>query len=715
MSGNGIGGVSWQTFRHLPPEDQQAIRNAAAQQPAQVQAEPVAEPAPPPPPPPPAKPADAKTPEEAVRSINAQPLPRQDDLAGMPGPVFESAYRPRVTEFTTARREDAQAALDRMEPQRADFRDLGLNGATANMEYESARESFNSNPYVKELQRIVTEATDRPDQVPAYLTNPDGPVGPSAVADLQIDSVRTALGTLGVQLPENPTPEQIASGYELLGTMPQDVLSYAINPGMSVTYSAPVAGAGTPSFIPVRANADVVVEGKTELSNVQTGVDFQQTQQFKASVQVHGEAGVEVGKTPLNKLYKVATLLGRVSDQTKEMIEGSPLLRNVVKGLPISGHVVGFEGTRLSYEATVTPQQGTRLDNGDMTAMPNPLDPMAMPEGTSVLMRGQNLTGSDFALNYKSIVGIGGTHTELDGAGFGVRKLEGQVVEVYAGPMETVENATMFGLGKVGSYSIGLSVETSAESRSLQTARIDLSTAEGQQAYQAFMSGGRVPDWNPPGVQRSGTTEVFNAEHAARLGIDAGPISLGVGNSSQLTITRNVWQDGTVDQTNSYQSAGGMTTDVQFQVGADGKPVKDSTEWTMVLADTDPALASYFNAAYRPDQPNKDFDGGQHLQFTFSDSELMELRDRARDSVATLGGAEHGRQRLADLDAGRTWPGIPDVTEQIALAKTPDEVFAVISRGNNTGFVGEDFLGMTLVGEGKLEALPGQFQIKDAG
>lgn len=188
----------------------------------------------------------------------------------------------------------------------------------------------------------------------------------------------------------------------------------------------------------------------------------------------------------------------------------------------------------------MTPQQGQRLDDGDVSAMPNPLNPDAMPEGTSVLMRGQNLTGSDFALNYKFYAGIGGTHTELEGAGFGVRKLEGQVVEVYAGPMDTVENATMFGLGKVGSYSVGLSVETSSETRSLQTARIDLSTQEGRDAYQTFMSAGKVPDWNPPGVQRSGSTEVFNAEHAARLGIDAGPISLGIGNSSQLTITRNV-------------------------------------------------------------------------------------------------------------------------------------------------------------------------------
>lgn len=705
---SGIDGISPQVFRNLPPEDQQAIRDAAAK--PQAQPEPVAEPVVAPPPPP-LKPADAQTPEQAVASINAQPLPKSDDLNGMPGPVFDSIYRPRVEQFTTARREDAQAALDRMEPQLADYRNSGLNGATANMEYQDARTAFNSNPYVKELQRIVTEATDQPTQVPAYLTNQSTQADPSAVSNLKLDSVRTALDTLGVKLPDNPSPQQIASGYELLGVLPPDVLAYAINPGTAVSYASPVVGIGTPSFIPARVETNVTVEGKVELSDVQTGVDFQQSQQFKASVEVRGEAGVDVGKTPLNHLYKAASLLGQVSDETKAMVEGSPLLRNVVKGLPISGHVSGFEGTRLSYEANVTPEQGARLDNGDLGAMPNPLDPLAMPNGTSVLMRGQNLTGTDFAVNYK-FVGIGGTHVELDGAGFGVRKLEGSVVEVYAGPMETVENATLLGLGKVGTAAIGLSVESSSESRSLQTARIDLSTAEGQQAYQAFMSGGKVPDWNPPGVQRSGTTEVFNAEHAARLGIDAGPISIGVGNSSQLTITRNVWQDGTIDQTNSYQSMG-QTTDVQFQVGADGKPVADSTQWTLVLPNSDDTVASYFNSAYHPDQLNKKFDGDQHLQFEFTDADLMALRDRARESVTNLGGEEHGAQRLADLDAGRATVFPNDVTAQIAIAKTPDEVFAAISRTGSGAC--EGFVTMMMWGEDRNTALPGSFQMKDAG
>ncbi|MEI2431807.1 hypothetical protein RDV84_09710 [Lysobacter yananisis] len=705
---SGIDGVNYQLLRNLPPEDRQAILDAA-----KTQAAPAPEPPPPPPPPPPAPPPqDAKTPEEAVRAIHGLPLPKNSDLSSsMPSQVYDSIYRPRVSEFNTTRRTEAQAALDRMEPKLEDFRNSGLNGATANYEYQQSRDAFDSNPYVKELQRIVVEATDKPTDVPAYLTN-SGDAKPSEVAKLDFPTVRGALETLGVQLPDQPTPEQVASSYELLKLMPGDVLSYAINPGMSVTYSTPVVGIGTPGVVSPQLKSDIVAEGKVELSDVQTGVDFQQTQQFKASVQLHTEAGVEVAKTPLQKLYKYADRFNQVPDGVKELVDNSKLLKAALKAPPVLGHYMEVEGTRLSYEATVTPEQGAKLDKGDMSGMPNPLDPLAMPEGTSVLMRGQNLTGSDFALNYKSYVGIGGTHTELDGAGFGVRKVDSSVVEVYAGPMETVENATMFGLGKVGSYSIGLSVETSSETRSLNTARIDLSTQEGRDAYQAFMSGGKVPDWNPPGVQRSGTTEVFNAEHAARLGIDLGPVSMGIGNSSQLTITRNVWQDGTVDQTNSYQSMG-QTTDVQFQVGADGKPVKDSTQWTLVLPNTSDVAASYFNSSYHPEQLNKKFDGDQHLQFEFTDKNLMALRDRARESVGNIGGEQHGGERLRDLDSGRITPFPNDLSEQIAIAKTPDEVFAAISRRGQSGC--EDFVSMMMWGDQRDTKLPGTFTLKDAG
>jgi hypothetical protein len=192
------------------------------------------------------------------------------------------------------------------------------------------------------------------------------------------------------------------------------------------------------------------------------------------SVTVSGVSGkgafsqrFDVSRTPLQKLYKWADRLGQLPDAARQMVDGSPILRHVAKGLPGTGSYSEFEGGRLSYEAVVTPGQGALLADGDMAGPLNPLDPLSMPSGTSVLMRGQALEGTKFELNYKAFT-IGGTTTALSGLGFGVTRGEGSIVEVYSGPVETVENNAFFGLGRQGALAVGVGSDLSMETRQMQ-------------------------------------------------------------------------------------------------------------------------------------------------------------------------------------------------------------------------------------------------------
>ncbi|MEI2431806.1 hypothetical protein RDV84_09715 [Lysobacter yananisis] len=698
---SGLSSVQWQALRSLPEDDRAGILQPAAQPTPN-------EPSPAPPVAAAIAPAQARSAAEAVRAINALPLPTQDDLRGLDAQTAQSLYQSRVVEFNKTRGGEAQSALERLTPKR--------DGAgNADNHYAQTLAEFDKDPYVVELKRIVDECRQPAAQLPAYLERAQGaqaPLGQDALAGLQPDAMKQALDALGVDLPPDPTPAQIAAGYELLATVPRDLLAYAINPGMSVSYAGEV-GAPMPSAGGVRPQVQLAVEGKVELSDVQTGVGFQQTQQFKASVQMQGETGVEAGKAgPLHGLHRWSERLGLVSEGAQRLIADSPRLQRAMREEKLAGSYTDFAGARLSYEATVTPAQGQRLDQGDLAALPNPLDPLGMPEGTSVLMRGQQLKGHEFEFNYRYYGGGKESRTELEGAGFGVRKLEGALVEVYAGPIKTAENASYLGLGKVGTASVGLSMENSAETRSLHSARIDLSTQEGRDAYQAFMSAGKVPDWNPPGVQRSGKTEVFNAEDAKRLGIELGPMSLALGGNSQVTLTRNTWQDGSADWQASYQSAGGMATELKCRIGADGKEAPGSSQWTLTLADTDPTLARYFNAAFDPKQLGRQFEHRQHLQMQFSDDQLLDLRERARQAVVADGGAD-GEQRLRDLDAGRGVLGPGDVIEKIAVADTPDEVFATISSNGDTGHVAPALLAIVRAGDDA--PLLGGFTMKQAG
>lgn len=704
-----IYGVNSQTYQRLPAEDQQAIRDgylrredagaqAAAADGEVAPATPVAAEAP--------AVADATTAQEAVQALNAQPVPTTSDLAGMPSYAASSIWTSRVEAFNATRAGDAQAALDRLRPERADY--SALNGATASMEYGDAMAHFNSDPYVQELQRIVDESSGSPATLPAYLATAG--TGGGDVQQLSIEQMSSALAVLGVELPANPTPQQAAAGYELLATLPADVMGWAINPGSQVSFEGQVWAGGTTPHLPAGVNGQVSVIGEVELSDVQTGANFEQTQQFEMSVQA--QFGVEggIGRTPLNSLYKWAGRFNALPEGVQQLVEGSPLLRNVVRGLPIpvSGSYEEFAGSRLTYEAVVTPEQGAQIADGELGAAPNPLDPLSMPVGTSVLLRGQALQGSAFELNYKAFT-LGSTHTELDGMGFGVHRVDANIVEVYSGPVETVENELFLGLGRQGQASIGFGNERSFEEQEMQIARIDLRTEEGQAAYQQFMSTGQVPAWSPPGVSQSGTTQIFTGESETRFEVGVGGWQWGAElNSSETVVTQTTWQDGSVEQVVSGRVGDNHLVEVSSSFDAAGEPVGSST-WRIVLADYDPALASYMQDAFNAGGESSygDFDGGQHVQLTFTDAELMALQQMAHDEVSST---EYGRDLLAGIEAGSAASN--DFNVQLALADTPGEVFAVIGNDFHQFQLAERMLGMSL---SRGDDIPGQIRIRDAG
>lgn len=653
---------------------------------------------------PPPTPEIADSPQAAVAAVHSLPLPNAADLAGMSGYVPAVIYAERVETFNNGRAEYAQQALDRFQPQRSDFD--ALPPATANFEYAEAVRHYNADPYIQELRRVVDEATSQPGQVPAYLRSLDQTAD---TGRLPLDQMSSALAALGVEMPANPTPEQVQAGYDILATLPDSVLGWAINPGSTVSFDTPVIGAGTPGFIPGRVNASMNVIGEVELSDVQTGINFDQTQQFEMSVQMEGSVGASFGRTPLNQLYKWANRLGALPQAAQDMVNSSPLLKNVVKGLPIpvSANYEQFEGTRLTYEAVVTPEQGSRIAEGDLSATPNPLDPMNMPIGTSVLIRGDTLQGSTFEATYKLLT-ASSTHTELEGTGFGVRRIDADTFEIYSGPIETVENEMFLGLGKHGLASIGFGVDKSLEVQEMSVARVDLRTEEGQAAYQTFMNSGQIPNWSPPGVSQSGTTQVIEAEHAAEFGINIGGFSWGASfNEEQSTVTRTEWQDGTSDVVYTHQGRDGHVREITSGLDASGNPVDGGDTYRIMLTNSEPAVASYVDFVFNVDPEGgvsgDRFDGNQNVQMTFSESDLMGLRDRAREFIQ-----ETGQGALLEMVPQGT-AASNSIELDIALAETPAEVFDIISREHSLYNIASFLPNMTVFSN---ESLPGQVDIR---
>ena len=722
-----IYGVNSQTYQRLAPEDQASIRASYLARQEE------AAPAPAPAPAAEALPAPsvdaATTARDAVTALHALPVPDNADLGslqGLPPEDRQSIVDGRAAVYNATRAEAAQAAIERLAPQRSDY--ASLPPATADMEFQAAQQAWRSDPYAQELQRIVDEARASPATIPGYL---DAAAASTAdTSQFTPQQVSDALALVGVEIPADAPADVLAAGRELLGTMPDSMLAMLINPGSQVSFQG--GGVlGTPNIAGPSIGYELEVGAQVSLTDVQTGVDFAQTQQFEASVQTQQGTTFDVSRSLPQQIYKWSGRVANLPDSVRGVldrvpgfdrlddtlrnargaIDDIPALRQVLKGLPVSGSYSTFEGERLSYEAVVTPEQGALLAAGDTDGMPNPLDPLSMPEGTSVLMRGQTLEGSAFELNWKALT-VGGTHTELSGQGFGVTRGEGSIVEVYSGPVDTVENTAFLGIGRQGTLAVGIGSDLSMEERTMQIAQIDLATAEGQAAYQTFISTGQVPAWSPPGVPQSGTTEVFSHEYASFIGLQVGGLSIGGASDANGNITRTTWADGSVEFSNTYTSTGGVTSDVRYQVGADGEPVYDDATWTVVRADLDPVLANNLESAYDPSRVNQFADGNQHVQMQLTTDQLMQIRDRARDYVVDL----QGQEKLDNLDSGLESPWWSNQEEALAIAQTPEEVFAVLSDDFHGGSVIQSLLAMTLEG-GALDAqtLPGEFRSIPAG
>lgn len=645
-------------------------------------------------------PSVPSSPQEAVQEIWDMPPPSYSGLTAIPEVVREDYYNELVESHNAHRADLAEEAIDQFEPTLDDF--SGLPSGIANLEFDTALADYRNDPFVQELGRIHEEATANPDALPSNPTAPE----PSAVnvADMPIAQQSEMLAALGIELPENPTPEQLAGGIELLQALPESVIGTLFAPGFEVSFTGQPVNASTPPGLPVSGSVAVTAQGTFELSEVRTGVGFNETQTVKVEAEVRGELEVGVGnnRTTLQRAYRAYERLaglGLLSDSAMNLVNQSPLARTVLRGtsLPVSFSTQSYAGSRVTYEAVVTPEQGAQISDGQL-ALPNPFNPLSMENGTGVLLRGEALVGTSFEASYKYFT-TNGSVTQLEGLAFGVNRLEGDVVQVVAGPTELVENDFFVGLGK-GSISVGLGSDRSLDDQQLTFAEIDLSTESGQQAYRTFLTTGQVPTAGGEGVVQSGTQHVLTYDHTSRAELNLGPLNIG----GELNNTNSQWvvteyDDGTM----GYQTVkriNDRTVQVDYVVDAEGDVIPEHTNYTFVYADNGAALSSYANSAFSG-EGHEGYTGNQHIQLTFTNAELDELRGLALAQVQDNhpNHSAEGLQFVLDNPSG--------FTQTLAATETADEAARLMLNYIN-GYE-SDLLALSY---GQDTALPGTFEAR---
>lgn len=490
-------------------------------------------------------------------------------------------------------------------------------------------------------------------------------------SEYTVDQQRVVTSMLGIELPGDLSAGDIAGIDELFGVLPDDVVAHLFNTGVGYEFAGSV-WLSTPGKLVVPGSLSVArqVAGEVELSDPQIGIGFSQTHTVEIAASVTAQGQIRAGKSVLNRVYKIVNRLNRVPQWMQGLLDKSPLLRGVVKGLPFSVSYSRFAGTELRYEATINADQAAALDSGDAAVLPDIFAPEDLAPGNSLLIRGGAIEGSNFALKYK-LMYLDETITEFSGLGFGVTRLDESTVAIYSGPIDAIERQTFLGLKFLGRA--GFRNTTELATHDFAYAELDLTTPEGIAAYNEFVSGGGVPQVSATGVAPA-ALDVLEVD--SQTGFELGLGSLGV-----------EWE---IDSTNVNQSV--MTYDSGHMIFTDTRSYGNAqlefeapmlpdrtidvprSTLTVVVADVSDSSVALLDTALGATPTAETSYVDNHVQLVFSAADIDALRAMARENVQFRSFDEGHYASILEL------PNYARLVEVLASSDTTAEAMQHIDR-----------------------------------
>ncbi len=239
------------------------------------------------------------------------------------------------------------------------------------------------------------------------------------------------------------------------------------------------------------------------------------------------------------------------------------------------GTAAGIAGSR-TYTLNLTQAELERLQTGQLP-LPTLADPLSMPPGSQLMMSAEVFGSSNLSASFGPL-SMSDEVRASAGYSFGVERLEGDRVRLTVGPTEALERTQGFGLGfEVGSVEVSaeLSRTTEVSNAALASVELDLSTPEGQAAYEQFLLTRNLPP-DGPGVSNRTTSQVLSVDQAAAAGLTVGPLSVGGALWSESTSMVVTQQGGVTTATVSASAAysgNNIATSYRFE---NGQPVFDS-------------------------------------------------------------------------------------------------------------------------------------------
>jgi len=322
-----------------------------------------------------------------------------------------------------------------------------------------------------------------------------------------------------------------------------------------------------------------------------------------------GEAGASVPAGPVGISF--ATAVAAESTQTVMSQDGFTTFASTVKGsLTAKGgaDVDGYglelsrgEGLEISYRATV-PDAVAGAPGFDASTV-SPLDPRSIPVGASVQMDDKSISDEGSRVSFK-VVNFDESVATSEGVSKLVERVDEHHVRLTAGPTSALELAGSVGVELEG-IRAALGQSTSVENVTARTAVFDLSTTEGQDAYDRALATGDMPT-DGAGVSGSLVVEKLSDTHKEQTILDVYGQNLGsefVRADGNMTRTvqpdGSAVVDGTIDIADgARQLAFSQTVGPSGQTDAAGAQyvlrvplTGDSVDFARMLTTTGPAAA----------------------------------------------------------------------------------------------------------------------------
>lgn len=409
---------------------------------------------------------------------------------------------------------------------------------------------------------------------------------------------------------------------------------------------------GSITWQPDSTSVKLTDKQKLELGNSRPEGSPASTNGFSVSLSSESSVTLTESQSDTHTTFSVST--GTQVSLSGEASAGG------ARGAHVEGSVAtGFTSTykvKLPGEATV-----------EQAASVNPFDPTTIPVGGSVTVDGSSFVDTSFEASFRYI----GTQTKINdaaGVSYTVERVDENTVRVLAGPTETINAFNGVGLS-VGDLSVMAGREDQLHGASMQTAEFDISTPEGQAAFEHFNATGQVAS-ETPGVANAATIERIDYSSQTQLRAQLGPVGVALGGAQNTgSVVKTTYPDGSFTVGTDLQYSDSVPLHVNQSFDAQGNEVVSERTYQFTIDTDRPSynwwqrnieghnegseesnMAYNLNVALTGDASGDGpVQGGDKVTLTFSEEQMGAFLEQTRDAAATN---ESGMDTLALLTGG---------------------------------------------------------------